>query len=155
MLTHYISQHARVHHPWVCTYALELPPPSSSFAAFLRSSLLHSSIAPPALPPCRRESVSMALAWTYTGGVWPDCRKYFFSGGIFNMSELGTPMATAIQPKVEPLDRGQIVALLCVSPNRDCRVARLPLSPITITPKADTTSAGPGDVHVSRVDISR
>ena len=71
------------------------------------------------------------------------------------MSELGTPMATAIQPKVEPLDLGQIVALLCGSPNRDCRVVCLPHSPITITPKADTTSAGPGDVHVSRADISR
>ena len=67
MLTHYISQHSRVRHPWLCTYALELPPPSSSFVAFLRSSLLHSSIASPTLPPYRRESLRMALAWSYSG----------------------------------------------------------------------------------------
>ena len=68
MLTHYISQCSRVRHPWLCTYAFELPPPSSSFVAFLRSSLLHSSIASPTLPPYRRESLRMALAWVYSGG---------------------------------------------------------------------------------------
>ena len=117
MLTHYISQHSRVRHPWLCTYVLELPPPTSSFVAFLRSSLLHSSIASPDTVAMQegisQNGASVGLFWERYGQITANK----FAAAVSSIClDWVYQMATAIQPKIEPLGRDQIVALLCGSP---------------------------------------